>query len=121
MGSFKLILLIPFFTFGQSFKEFSTKHNDAVHFYAAFMTNEAAYQIQSYAFPKWKPARKILVSNAITVMAIVLKEVYDKHKPNPTGVSKLDMMNGGWSIPVYDIFNIVRRDFLGHDVNKLVY
>jgi len=121
MGSFKLIFLIPFFTFGQSFKEFSSKHNDAVHFYTAFGINEASYQIQSYAFPKWKPARKILVSNLVTLAAIFGKEFYDSHKANPTGVSKPDILNGIWSIPVYDIWNVCRRDFLGHDVNKLVY
>ena len=117
---FILLILLSFNCFGQTdWQKWSTKNNDAVHFYAAFLTNEVSYQSLSYACPKWKPAKKILISNLITSVVIVLKEVYDSKKPNPTGMSMPDMMNGGWSIPVYDICNIVRRDWLGHDCGKL--
>jgi len=112
-----LLILFPFLLSSQT--DWMTKNNDAVHFYTAFGINEAAYQIQSYAFPKWKPARKVLVSNLVTLAAIFGKEFCDSHKANPTGVSKPDILNGIWSIPVYDIWNVCRRDFLGHDVGKL--
>lgn len=118
MGSFKLILLIPFFTFSQlknDWQKFSTKNNAAVHFYAAFLVDVTAYQVQSYACPKWKPAKKILVSNLVTLSVITLKEVYDMHKPNKTGFSWDDVLNGVWSVPVYDIINVCKRDYLGRD------
>lgn len=110
-----LLILLTFALRGQTFKEFSAKNNDAVHFYAAFLVDVTAYQVQSYACPKWKPAKKVLISNLVTLSVIISKEVYDMHKPNKTGFSWVDVLNGVWSIPVYDIINVCKRDYLGRD------
>jgi hypothetical protein len=104
----KILLLIPFFTFGQNFV---TKYNAEVHFYSAFAVNEVSYQTLSLACPKWKPAKKILISNGITLLAVFGKEIYDVRKANPTGFSWPDAFVGTWSIPVYDIFRVCVNDF----------
>jgi hypothetical protein len=126
MGSFKLvylnmkttilILLLSLGMKGQTFKDFSNNHNDVVHFYAAFSVNLTSYHSLSYACPKWKPAKKILVANLITLAAIFGKEFYDTKKPNKTGFSWDDAGIGCWSIPIYDAINICKRDYVGHDV-----
>lgn len=119
-----LLILLSFSLSGQNmsksqkdWERFSTNHNDVVHFYAALTVDAAAYHIQSYAFPKWKPAKKILVSNLITLGAIFGKELWDKYKANPTGFNfEGDAVPGIWSIGIYDIFNVCKRDYVGHDV-----
>ena len=121
----KYLLLIPFFTFGQ-LKDFTTKYNSEVHFYTAFSINEVSYQVQSFACPKWTPTKKVLIANGITLTAIFGKEIYDKHKKNPTGFSWNDALIGCWSIPVYDIFRICindvkkQRDYSFRNRNLLV-
>jgi len=102
-----LLLILPFFTFAQR----SDNVNAALHFYGSAAINESTYQIQSYAFPKWKESRKILISNGITLACIFTKEVYDTKKKKPTGFSWDDIFVGCWSIPVYDIVNLCRYDW----------
>ena len=110
MGSFKLIFLIPFFSFSQTLTEFTTKYNSEVHFYSAFAINDLSYHVQSWSCPKWSPTKKILVSNGITLVAIFGKEFYDTKKKKPTGFSWDDALIGCWSIPVYDIVRICIND-----------
>ena len=106
-----LFILLAFGMRAQSFKEFSTKYNAEVHFYTAFAVNEVSYQSLTLACPKWKPSRKILVSNAVTLSCIFAKELYDSRKAKPTGFSWDDVFVGTWSIPIYDIVRICANDF----------
>ena len=123
----KYLLLIPFFTFSQTLKDFTTKYNSEVHFYTAFSINEVSYQVQTIACPKWTPTKKILIGNGITLVAVFGKEIYDKHKAKPTGFSWNDAFIGCWSIPIYDIFRIClndfkkRREYSFENKNLLVY
>jgi len=116
-----LFILISFTCASQTdWQKWSTKNNEAVHFYTAFGINEATYQIQSYAFPKWKPGRKMLVSNLVVLAAVFGKEVYDTRKAHPTGFSKDDIGMGVWSVPVWDIWNICRNNYRGYDVGHRI-
>lgn len=103
--------MLTFWMRGQTFKEFSTKYNSEVHFYTAFAVNDVSYHIQTWAFPKWSPTKKILISNGITLTAIFSKELYDTRKKKPTCFSWDDALIGCWSIPIYDIVRICLNDF----------
>jgi len=117
-----LIILFPFFFKAQLDKIPS----EVKHFYGAIIINEGTYQIQSFAYPKWTPTKKVLIANGITLTAIFGKEIYDKHKKNPTGFSWDDIFIGCWSIPVYDIVRICindvkkRREYSFENKNLLV-
>jgi len=87
------------------------QHDDVAHFYGSFFLNEAAYQIQGWAFPKWKPSRKILIANAFTVLCISAKERFDMFKKNPTEWSWDDWLIGLWAIPIYNIVRICLNDW----------
>ena len=123
MKTLALILLTLNLT-SQTLTDFTTKYNAEVHFYVPFAINDLSYHVQTWTCPKWSPAKKILVSNAITLTAVFSKEIYDKHKKRPTGFSWDDAFIGCWSIPVYDIFRICLNDFKKrdkYDRNLLVY
>lgn len=108
----KYLLLLPLFTLSQlKVNSKLTIPDDVLHFYGSFAINEGAYQIQSFAFPKMKETKKVLISNGITLLAIFGKEWYDTKKKRPTGFSWDDIAVGSWAVPIYDIFNIVRYDF----------
>jgi hypothetical protein len=121
MGSFKLIFLIPFFTFAQykapkpTAREWLGKHDDVAHFYGSVSINEFSYQVSSWTFPKWSETKKVLISNAVTASCIFIKERYDMLKRNPTGWNWMDVFIGFWAIAIYDIFNICRFDFKRRD------
>lgn len=92
-------------------ESFITKYNSEVHFYSSFFINEAAYQIQGFAFPDWKPSRRMLFSSAFTLGCIALKERWDMSKKHPTGWSWDDFFIGCWAIPVYLIVRVCLNDF----------
>lgn len=103
MGCFKLIFLIPLFSLAQI-------PSDVKHFYASMAVNEAAYQIQSFACPKWRNSTKLVVSNLTTLAVGIAKELYDKRS---TGFSKDDLGMDIWSMPVYTIVRICINDWKG--------
>lgn len=86
-------------------------HDDVAHFYGSFFINEAAYQIQGFAFPDWKPSKRMLFSSAFTLGCIALKERWDMSKKHPTGWSWDDFFIGCWAIPVYLIVRVCLNDF----------
>lgn len=92
-------------------ESFLTKYNSEAHFYGSFFINEAAYQIQGFAFPDWKPSRRMLFSSAFTLGCIALKERYDMSKKYPTGWSWDDFFIGCWAIPIYLIVRVCLNDF----------
>lgn len=102
-----LLLILPFLTFAQERKI----PDDVLHFYGSVAINETSYQINTWAFPKMKEHKKVLISNGITLTCIFAKELYDTKKKRPTGFSWDDIFVGSWAIPVYDIFNICRYDW----------
>jgi hypothetical protein len=111
-----LLLILPFFTFAQNkaprpIEAFTTKYNSEVHFYGSCLINDAAYSIQGLIWPNRKPAKKLLISNAITLSCITLKEVYDIRKPKPTGWSWDDWLIGVWAMAIYCIVRICINDF----------
>lgn len=113
MGSFKLIFILPFLTFAQSKppEPFITKYNAEVHFYGSCLVNDAAYSLQGLIWPNRTPAKKLLISNATTLVMITGKEVYDIHKRKPTGFSKDDFFIGLWAMAIYTIVRICINDF----------
>jgi hypothetical protein len=87
--------------------------SDAKHFYASFCINEFSYQVQDLMLPKQKIHNRILISNAVTVIAGFSKEQFDKTRCNRnkrTGFSWDDIFVDLWSIPVYDIYRICLND-----------
>lgn len=106
-----ILILLAFGMRGQNTWDKIKERDDVLHFYGSFAINEGAYQIQSFAFPKMKETKKVLISNGITLLAIFGKEWYDTKKKRPTGFSWDDIAVGSWAVPIYDIFNIVRYDF----------
>lgn len=108
-----LLLILPFLTFAQSKppEPFITKYNSEVHFYGSCLINDAAYSIQGMIWPNRKPAKKMLISNAVTLSLITLKETYDIHKPKPTGWGWGDWLVGLWAMAIYTIVRICINDF----------
>jgi hypothetical protein len=121
----KYLLLIPLFTFAQQGKPprpmeaFTTKYNSEVHFYGSCLINDATYSIQGLIWPNRKPAKKLLISNAVTLSLITLKETYDVYKPKPTGFGKIDFFIGFWAMLIYTIVRICINDF--RNKNKSLY
>lgn len=113
MGSFKLILILPFLTFAQSKppEPFITKYNAEVHFYGSCLVNDAAYSLQGLIWPNRTPAKKLLISNAMTLAVITAKESYDIVKPRPTGWGWSDWLVGLWAMAIYTIVRICINDF----------
>ena len=90
---------------------FITKYNAEVHFYGSCLVNDAAYSLQGLIWPNRTPAKKLLISNATTLVMITGKEVYDIHKRKPTGFSKGDFFIGLWAMAIYTIVRICINDF----------
>ena len=113
MGSFKLILILPFLTFAQSKppEPFITKYNAEVHFYGSCLVNDAAYSLQGLIWPNRTPAKKLLISNAMTLACISSKEFYDTQKKRPTGWGWSDWLVGLWAMAIYTIVRICINDF----------
>ena len=109
----RILIILPFLTFAQSKppEPFITKYNAEVHFYGSCLVNDAAYSLQGLIWPNRTPAKKLLISNATTLVMITGKEVYDIHKRKPTGFSKDDFFIGLWAIPIYTIVRICINDF----------
>ena len=108
-----LLLILPFLTFAQSKppEPFITKYNAEVHFYGSCLVNDAAYSLQGLIWPNRTPAKKLLISNAMTLAVITAKESYDIVKPRPTGWGWGDWLVGLWSMAIYTIVRICINDF----------
>lgn len=109
----RLLLILPFLTFAQSKppEPFITKYNAEVHFYGSCLINDVAYSLQGMIWPNRKPAKKMLISNAVTLSLITLKETYDIYKPKPTGFGWVDWLTGLWAMAIYTIVRICINDF----------
>lgn len=110
---FILIILIPLFTFSQIKIEIPKKwkkYDDAIDFYSTLAVDEIIYEIQTFACPKWKPARKILVSNALTLAYCTVSEKIEYGTWLPYKGKGQDMFTKTWSVPVYDIAKVVWLD-----------
>lgn len=113
-----LLLILISFTLSAQYNRppepvpaFITKYNAEVHFYGSCLINDVAYTVQGLIWPDMKPAKKLLISNAVTLSCITLKETYDIYKANPTGFSKPDFFTGLWAMAIYTVVRICINDF----------
>ena len=105
MGGFKLIFIIPFFTFGQI-------DDKTLHFYGTVTVCDIAYHIPKKNKFAWAICTGVAVG--------VGKEIYDMYKPKPTGFNKQDLFIDGWAILCYIPFRICLNDF-NKRKRKVVY
>ena len=90
---------------------FITKYNAECHFYGSCLINDVAYTLQGLIWPDRTPTKKLLLSNAVTLTCITLKETYDIYKANPTGFGKMDFFVGVWAMAIYTVVRICINDF----------
>lgn len=95
-------------------RDWLKQNDDVAHFYGSCLVNDVAYTAQGLLFPEWKPTKKLLISNAITISVISLKETYDCYKPNKTGWSWDDFFIGVWAMAIYTIVRICLNDYRTH-------
>lgn len=112
----KITIIILLLTLGmrgqhKAPEPFITKYNSEVHFYGSCLINDVAYSVQGMIWPNRKPTKKLLISNAVTLSLITLKETYDIHKPKPTGWGWGDWLVGLWAMAIYTIVRICINDF----------
>lgn len=118
-----IIILISFSLSGQNdFKKFTSKHNEASHFYGSILSNEVTYQLQTFVKPEWGVGKKILVSNLFTTSLVFGKEFYDMRKRNPTGFSGMDIFFGCWGTVIFNMVKICVEHYKGNlNKNKYIY
>jgi uncharacterized protein (DUF362 family) len=106
----KILLLIPFLSFGQD-----KIPSDVKHFYASFAICEITYKIQDLALPKQKPHNRFLITIGVASSAGVVKELYDQYRPNKskrTGFDKMDLSTDLWAVLVWVPVRICINDFI---------
>jgi len=106
------LLLIPFlFTAQIKVNEKVTIPSDALHFYGTVAVLELTYGIQNLILKDQKPHNKFLICIGTAGLIGLGKEVFDKHKANPTGFDKDDLGMDAWAIFCWIPFRICLNDF----------
>jgi len=106
------LLLIPFlFTAQIKVNEKVTVSSNALHFYGTVAVCELIYGIQNLILKDQKPRNKFLICIGTAATIGVGKEIFDKHKANPTGFDNNDLATDAWAMLCWIPFRICLNDF----------
>jgi len=111
MKTLALILITFSLTAQIKVNEKVTIPSDALHFYGTVAICELSYGIQNLILKDQKPHNKFLICIGTAATIGVGKEIFDKHKANPTGFDKNDLATDAWAILCWIPFRICLNDF----------